>query len=286
MCRYCRLHAEKYGKWYLNPKSYSEELFYKLGLIEKVLRSKKSIREIAMERSIVAPWQGYYASGIHRAVKATRNPATGKLLKPMLNWTLIKTHAGQVVPLEDAEKIADIAHSHVLLPCMCKLAHTGKEDFKCLNFFPALEYHRNNPMGYRTKEVGKEEAKEYLRKFDENGYCHSVFWWFGIPYVICVCNCDIKHCDAMRSRVWLDVRDTYRRSEYVAVVDAKKCTGEPPKCGKCTARCYFGGIKISDGTAYIDASKCFGCGLCRNACEEKAITLVDRNTHEVAGRIW
>lgn len=46
MCKFCRKHAEGYGKWYLNPDAYSEELFYKLSLLDRILgRESKKVRK-------------------------------------------------------------------------------------------------------------------------------------------------------------------------------------------------------------------------------------------------
>jgi len=42
------------------------------------------------------------------------------LLKPLVNKKAYKLHGGQVVPLEDALQIVEIAHNHVLIPCYCR----------------------------------------------------------------------------------------------------------------------------------------------------------------------
>ena len=46
MCIFCRKHANGHGKWYLNPDGYSEELFYKLSKLDRILgRKPKKVRD-------------------------------------------------------------------------------------------------------------------------------------------------------------------------------------------------------------------------------------------------
>ncbi len=45
MCKFCKKHAKEHGKWYLNPEGYTEELFYKLTLLDRILnRQPRKVR--------------------------------------------------------------------------------------------------------------------------------------------------------------------------------------------------------------------------------------------------
>lgn len=52
------------------------------------------------------------------------------------------------------------------------------------------------------------------------------------------------------------------------VVEVDNCIA----CKKCEKSCAYEAIKVSE-KAYIDKTKCFGCGLCVTRCPKKAITL-------------
>ena len=64
-------------------------------------------------------------------------------------------------------------------------------------------------------------------------------------------------------------------------VDKNKCN----RCGICEKRCDFGLpiIALSDSNPIIRTTECMGCGRCRSACPQKAISYIDvRNTLQVA----
>jgi len=69
-----------------------------------------------------------------------------------------------------------------------------------------------------------------------------------------------------------------RKGEYVSVVDPVKCREGCKDYPVCMPRCQFGAMRYSpaDHVVYIDPQACFGCGLCRAACNYGAIRLVDR----------
>ncbi|NLM83212.1 MAG: RnfABCDGE type electron transport complex subunit B [Clostridiales bacterium] len=51
--------------------------------------------------------------------------------------------------------------------------------------------------------------------------------------------------------------------------------------GDCAAACEYGAIRIKDGLAYIDASKCRGCTTCVAACPKALITMAPGSTRGV-----
>ena len=50
MCIFCRKHAKGTEKWYLNPEGYTEEFFYKLSLLDRILHRKpKKVRQALVD---------------------------------------------------------------------------------------------------------------------------------------------------------------------------------------------------------------------------------------------
>ena len=276
------MHAESHGKWYLNPKGYSEELFNKLSLLDRILGRKSKKVRVALKGND-SSWFPKDISKLMDMTDMVSKPLIGRLVRVVGNSVALRTHSGQVVPLEDALKIVDLSYDHVVYPCMCKRLFQGKDEYKCLNFAPLTEHNRKSPRAWKEKHLSPEEAKAKLEEFSEKGYVHAVFWWYGMPQAVCICNCDTKYCFAARPRMWYDIENAYRRAEYLAEVNGEECIS----CGNCINRCQFGAISLGkDDRATVNPTICFGCGLCRDVCEQNAINLVDRNTHLVAQKIW
>jgi heterodisulfide reductase subunit A-like polyferredoxin len=74
------------------------------------------------------------------------------------------------------------------------------------------------------------------------------------------------------------------RAEYVAQVDADKCTG----CRRCMRQCLFGamGFSLSQERCGVNEMACYGCGVCRAACEHQAISLKPREAVPMAANLW
>ena len=282
MCKFCREHAKGHGKWYLNPEGYTEELFYKLSVLDRILgRKPKKLRD-----AIKSSDSAWYPLGISKQlglVDLVSKPLIGGLMRKIGNHIAVKTHSGQVVPTEDALQIVDLSHDHTVYPCMCKRLFKGQDEYKCLNFAPLSEINRSVPRAWKEKKLSPEEAKEWLQDFAQKGYVHTVFWWCDMPQSVCICNCEHKYCYAARPKTWYGVTNVYRRAEYLAVVNSDECIS----CGNCIDQCQFGAIKFgSDERAVVDPTICFGCGQCRGVCEQNALRLLDRNTHPIAQKIW
>ena len=282
MCKFCRKHAKGTEKWYLNPENYTEEFFYKLSTLDRILHRKPKKVRLALKDNESA-WYPLGVSKLMNITEMVNKPLIGGLMKIIGNYILLRSSGGQVVPLEDALKIVDLSYDHVTYPCMCKWLFKGQNEYKCLNFGPFTDINRKIPTGWKEKRLGPEEAKEKLEEFSEKGYVHAVFWYGEMPQTICVCNCDAKYCYAARPKTWYDIENAYRRAEYLAVVNSDECIS----CGNCIERCQFGAITLgNEGRAVVDQTICFGCGQCRGVCEQNALKLVDRNTHPIAQKIW
>ncbi len=290
MCQFCAEHGEG-KKWYLEMSNYSDELLH----AELSAKEKEATR--AGTRS---EWVGRFleffempaVTGVPKtlmelgmAVAATaelRGPAASE--EEVLEQRKI-THFGQVLPIEDVEKVIDQADSITRIPCGCRFQSTGKANARyCFGLgmtkWGAL---KGLPDASSSLEVlDKEEAKRIIREYDQEGLIHSI--WTGVtPYVIGLCNCD-RDCMAYKGYIEMRGVPTFFRAEYICRVDTDLCSG----CKDCIKQCQFGAQFYSSllGKVYIDPSRCFGCGVCRAPCPTDAIQLLPREQDPRSAGVW
>ena len=281
MCEFCMKHGEG-KKWYLEAKNYSDDLLSDVRrrkFIEEFFTESDKLENLGerFEKFAKAPW----------------------LIKRFLRWYFSrvskKNHHGQVLPIEDIEKIFDFTNSIVRVSCICRKINQGKEKRYCYGISIA-------PNGGKFAEIlsgldssflggpdlngfetlGREEAIASFKEHESEGLCHSV-WTFGTPFIGGICNCDRPDCLAMISTVTYDIPCMFR-AEYVAELNSDLCIG----CRQCMRVCQFGAVSYSAGSkkAVIDPRQCYGCGICRAVCEKNAIHLEDRQKVPVASNLW
>jgi len=281
MCEFCHKHGEG-KKWYLQAKNYSEDLL-------SDLRRRKFIADFFSHPEDTA-------KEVAKLERLDRAPAfVRSVLTPYISNRRKKVHFGQVLPIEDVERIFGFVSSIVRLACYCRQITLGTEQRYCYAVSMApqggefKQIIREIDAGYLTgpdtaglETLSKDEALASLREHEKEGLCHTV-WTFIAPFIGGICNCDRTDCLAMRSTV------TYRmpvmfRAEYVAEVNLELCNG----CRQCMRVCQFGAISYSAAQkkALIDPRRCYGCGICRASCTKDAITLHDRVSIPVAANIW
>jgi ferredoxin len=71
---------------------------------------------------------------------------------------------------------------------------------------------------------------------------------------------------------FLNPEEKCDRGELIAETDLDLCS----HCGACTDVCYFKARSMDQGELSVDPAACYGCGLCRGACPEDCIQMVDR----------
>jgi Pyruvate/2-oxoacid:ferredoxin oxidoreductase delta subunit len=127
-----------------------------------------------------------------------------------------------------------------------------------------------------------EEALTRIRESEEEGNCHTV-WTFITPFLAGICNCSLPGCLAMKTTV-THKAPVFFRGEYVARVDAGKCSG----CGECVKICPFKAFKPREkkDKAEVTIRRCYGCGICRSACARNAIEIIDRSSVPEAAGLW
>jgi len=267
MCDLCKMHG-KGTKWYLNPDNYRREL----GLSMRKTYEKLSGR----------PAQKWLAEQAKTWDPLFRMPIIGLMFRKYYDWKISKI-GGQIIPLKDLFRVLDLSEDHVVFPCPCRRL-AGEEVYTCLHFGVVKDlYTEIMPKGKAMKVVSKEEIKEQVSKFNDQGLFHLVLP-LEVPYVYNVCNCDLPYCWAWRARFVYGLNHMLRKGEYVAVVDQEICEG----CVQtCMTRCAFGAIRHNKfrKKAFINIQACFGCGLCVSACPYGAITMVDRVITPV-GNLW
>lgn len=271
MCEFCIKHGEG-KKWYLNIKNYSLDLL-------SDLKRRKFIREF-MTHSIA---EGQRQVSRMEAVLA-RGKGIPRLVKKFLVWRFKPVHYGQVVPLEDVERVFEMTSTIVRVACGCRWAAKHKEGRYCfgISIGPPHWFDEVNmeffgsPEVSRFESLGFNEAMEQVRAFDGKGLVHTV-WTFRTPFIGAVCNCDRAECLAMRCTVGLDIPVMFR-AEDVAEIDPERCVG----CRECVRLCQFGaiGFSILDGKCFVDQTKCYGCGVCRSVCKQDAILLLPRTVRD------
>lgn len=285
MCEFCREHGEG-KKWYLQMNNYSRELFLQ-AISPEQQRVVGAPSRQAWNEDFLEWFVGRALRGEPRPAPAATETGTPQQPRsPEVRFADQKvTHFGQVVPLEDAEMILDMADSITRFPCGCRYWLTGKSD-KRYCFGLGVDIGRilgRFPDPASSLEVlSSEEARKIVRGFDNEGLMHSV--WTGVtPYTMGLCNCD-HDCGAYRRYVEEDGTPNFFHAEYVCQVDWDRCTG----CKSCMKQCQFGAAFWSSASAkaFINPRKCFGCGVCRAACARGAISLLPRETVPEAADIW
>lgn len=164
---------------------------------------------------------------------------------PLIEKQLEIIHHGQVVLLEEAQQIMDIATNIVRFFCACRSGMYGKylrlcfgvcafkSDFLPIGFLlPYTDFSENFEV------LTPDEAKKELEKLAQRGLVHTV-WTALTPFITTLCNCIRRDCFALRARLESDIKVVWK-GEHVASIDIDKCNG----CKECLKMCNFGGYQF------------------------------------------
>jgi NAD-dependent dihydropyrimidine dehydrogenase PreA subunit len=199
---------------------------------------------------------------------------------------------GQIIPLEDAIEILKIPQKFDvkigLTLCACRKQWGGQNKLSCMHLEPFCDMLKKvqGTLSKYDRYITPDEAIEICRDSSKEGLIQWV-QWYPMPNVIGVCNCELPYCTAIRTRLLSGIRNAAMKSHYIAQIDPNKCDA----CGgspQCLLACNFGAIRFSrlEQFSVVDPTTCFGCGLCRDKCENKAIRLIDRESVVVAKDLW
>ena len=280
MCEFCLKHGEG-KKWYLEAKNYSEDLASDVS-----------------RRQMITQFFEHPEEPSKFVEKTERLQALPKFVRDWFVYLITrkqkKIHYGQVVPIEDVEKIFNLTNSIVRVACYCRYSTLGKEKRYCYGISLSPESNMaeimagldssflTGPDTSGLERLTREKALEAFRKHEREGLCHTV-WTFNTPFIGGICNCDRSDCWAMRFTMSQGVPVMFR-AEYVGQIEPDACNG----CRECIRQCQFGALtwSASNKKAVIDQRWCYGCGICRAVCKENAITLVERAQCPTAANLW
>jgi NAD-dependent dihydropyrimidine dehydrogenase PreA subunit len=281
MCEFCLKHGEG-KKWYLQAKNYSDDLL-------SDIKRRKFIEDFFTKTDD-------FKHQIKKLDSLARAPAVIKsVIRRLISARAKKQHFGQVIPIEDVERILDFVNSIVRVACLCRHITLGSEQRYCYGLTIAPDGGElgrlirgldhsflGGPDNLAMETLTKAQALDAFREHEKQGLCHTV-WTFVTPFIVGICNCDRADCLAMRFTVTQQMPVMFR-AEYVAAVDPDLCTG----CRQCMRLCQFGAISYSAANKkiVIDQTRCFGCGICRSLCSANAIRLLNRSDVPAAANLW
>jgi ferredoxin len=281
VCEFCLKHGEG-KKWYLQARNYSDDLLSDIRRRRRVGRSLKDLENRRRTARVLSML--FRTRGIARRLASW---ATTRLMKEF--------HFGQVVPIEDVERILHLTNSVVRMACVCRYSQGSKDARFCYGVSVRPDYgafgelirevepdYLVGPETAGLEELTKDAALERMREHEREGLCHTI-WTAITPFIVGICNCDRSGCLAMRMTVAHGFHPMFR-AEYVAACAPGLCSG----CRRCVRVCQFDAIRFDAAVkkAEIDPKRCYGCGVCRAVCARGAISLADRRSVAEARDLW
>ena len=269
-------------RWYLQAKNYSDDLL-------SDVRRRRVVEQLFSDPQKIAK----SVARLEALAKAPR--FVQSVVRRLVTRRMKRDHFGQVLPIEEVEKIFGLVSSIVRISCVCRHVTLHEEKRYCYGVSLAPnggafgeilrginESFFSGPDTAGLETLSREEALAAFRSHEHEGLCHTV-WTFRTPFIGGVCNCDRSDCLAMRTTVSHALPVMFR-AEFVAEVEPDACVG----CRQCMRLCQFGAITYSAsmGKAVVDERWCYGCGVCRAACAKNAIRLKDRASSPVAAKLW
>jgi len=280
MCEFCVQHGD--GKrWYLNAQNYVADLESDLERRDYVIGFVQGFEKMRSRADLATKLMGVAPERLTAPVKAR------------ITRSQQEHHFGQPVPIEECERVFDLATSIVQLPCVCRNAAGTPEQGYCLavtalpmdsTLTEAFSGFTSGPDTSGLQRLTKEQALDVLRRCETEGLMHSV-WTFKTPFIGAICNCDIASgCMAMNMTVGHDIKVMWRGESVIQLAE-EHCIG----CGACVKRCPFNAIDkpASKGQPVsVRLKDCYGCGVCRSACSAGALDLVSRDAVPEVALLW
>lgn len=278
MCQFCVEHGE--GKrWYLQAQNYAYDL-------DSDLKRREYILEF------ISGFEAMRSSAITAGEVLGKLPAPlARMGKSAISKNMQKNHFGQPIPLEDCAQVLDLATSITVIPCVCRMHERNRTAEEVCILVTAKPMIPLLAEGFADYDGGpelddfhtmtKDAAMGLLRACEERGLMHSI-WTFKTPFTAAICNCNKSSgCMAMKMTAGYDIKLMWR-GEDVAAIDYGRCS----RCAKCARVCPFDAISAARGKVTLHTEKCWGCGICRSACDWGAISLVERSSVPAVANLW
>ena len=266
MCEFCSKHKRK--KWFLDSDNYSEQML------------KNKTRKNVLQR-ISRGWD-FYMRDTKKLIDFDKIPLFDPIVRPVFNKLIKYEHAGQVVNVNDALEILELADNHVVFECACRKLVGLESKSCCINFGPMKDLSLG--LEEKPEEVDVPELKLRLNDWFSEGLFPQVLYATA-PFPIAMCVCERKYCVPAKLRSIYNFPAALLKGHEVGIVDNDACRGCPENC---MPVCPFGAMYMDqiNNKVVIDPLRCYGCGLCKSRCPYKAISLFDRSTISSVKNKW
>jgi H+/Na+-translocating ferredoxin:NAD+ oxidoreductase subunit B len=222
-----------------------------------------------------------YMKGIHDETIEKLTPLwKGYLPKLSTGFGAPETAFVRVLPIqEEVESEPGILTYEMLYEQIDKARVTGIAHCACRELEQACDASREACMLFDDtctflvergfgRYLSKDEMKQKLREFDEEGLVHQVN--NARDRLMLICNCCPCCCGLLKAYTQYGNVNVIAGSGFIPVNDGDACTG----CAICAdERCPMGVIEIVNEAASVIEDKCIGCGLCATGCPNGAMKM-------------
>lgn len=179
----------------------------------------------------------------------------------------------KVYPFEVASQIVKEAKKIALVDCICRknsnlLGKGCQSPYEgvCMYLSSLADHFIERGIG---KETSVADALKVIEIGEQAGLVRIA--WLNVQKGLTgLCQCCSCCCHALRAAYDLEMPNAVARSNFIPVVDIKRCTG----CGSCVDICPMDSLTVDmNEKAVRNPARCIGCGLCASACNEGSITL-------------
>ena len=120
--------------------------------------------------------------------RLSKVPLLGIPIKFLANTYARRQHGSFYITLKDAERIIDASKNIKLGPCSCRqVSNNCSKPLMAELVLGAGELIYAEAEQNSFKAIGKEEAKELMRRCHNEGMLHTIIQYHGLYYAICNC---------------------------------------------------------------------------------------------------
>ena len=169
---------------------------------------------------------------------------------------------------DEAKKLCDARTKFWVSNCGCREGNTkGCQRSRidvCLMFGAG-----QNSSGSGKREIAKRDVTVILKEAKDKNLVARPFRSDDRKKTDGICFCCDDCCG-----YFLDPKETCDKGKLIEKTDLKQCT----QCGACESVCYFCARKMKKDKLMVNRDKCYGCGLCVDACPVNCIEMVKRKS--------
>lgn len=158
----------------------------------------------------------------------------------------IESSIKDIENVEDFDRISYYLDKHKVFAvsnCSCRASRRTMgqgcghlEEDMCLFLGHAAENYIRTGKG---RQITKEEAKEIIKRAEDNGLMHNMPNIDGPGESVAICNCCVCSCFGLRGGMLYGARDAIR-SNFVSEVNEEKCVA----CGQCVESCPANALRL------------------------------------------